>query len=73
MVKHGAFQSGSDKGALWFFRLDGDLVNYVTEHPQIKAYGIPKNYDPEDPKQGPVVAGIPVRSRSIGAWDGHAR
>ncbi|MEV0593483.1 DUF4437 domain-containing protein [Nonomuraea cavernae] len=72
-VKHGAFHAGPDKGTMWFFRLDGDLVNWVTEHPEVKVHGVPKNYDPDNPAQRPEIAGLPVRSRSIGPWDGAGR
>jgi hypothetical protein len=72
-VKHGMFESGSEKGALWIFRLDGDLINWVTEDPQVHVAGTPKNYDPADPSQAPVIAGLPVRSRTIGPWDGRGR
>ncbi len=73
LVKHGMFHSHEPTGALWFFRLDGDLINYVTEYPEVEVHGKPINYDPNDPAQRPVLAGLPVRSRSTGAWDGQGR
>lgn len=72
-VKHGMFKAGTDMGALWLFRLDGDLINWVTEDPEVKVSGRALNYDPEDPTVAPVLAGLPVRSRSIGPWNGAGR
>lgn len=73
LVKHGMFHSEEPSGALWLFRLDGDLINWVTEYPEIEVRGRALNYDPNDPKQRPVIAGLPVRSRSTGPWDGRGR
>jgi hypothetical protein len=66
-VKHGHFIAGEEKGTSWIFRLDGSLLNWVTINERIIIEGDALNYDPET--EGPVIAGIPVRSRSIGAWD----
>ncbi len=68
-VKHGMFHAGEPKGALWLFRLDGDLINWVTEYPEIEVKGIAKNYDPNNPAEAPVITGLPVRSRTTGPWD----
>lgn len=70
-VKHGHFVSGEPDGCMWLIRSDGDLVNLYTEHSKVIVEGKPLNYDPET--QGPVIAGIPVRSRSTGDWDGTGR
>jgi hypothetical protein len=66
-VKHGHFMAGEEKGTTWVFRLDGQLINWVTINERIIAEGDALNYDPET--EGPVIAGIPVRSRSVGEWD----
>lgn len=68
-IKHGMFEAGLDKGTSWIFRLDGDLINWVTEDPQVHLSGRALNYDPENPSEAPVLTGLPVRSRSIGPWD----
>ena len=67
MVKHGHFQSGMEKGAAWIFRLDGSLINWITVEEQVISQGRALNYDPKT--QAPLMAGIPVRSRSTGPWD----
>jgi hypothetical protein len=72
-VKHGMFRAGWAEGATWLFRLDGDLINWVTENPEVSVSGRARNYDPSDERQRPVLAGLPVRSRRIGAWDGRGR
>jgi quercetin dioxygenase-like cupin family protein len=66
-VKHGHFIAGEEKGMTGLFRLDGGLINWITVNERVVMEGEPINYDPET--QGPVLAGIPVRSRSIGEWD----
>jgi len=72
-VKHGMFRAGYVEGATWLFRLDGDLINWVTERAEVKILGHPRNYDPSDERQRPVLAGLPVRSSRIGPWDGRGR
>jgi hypothetical protein len=59
--------AGEEKGTTWFFRLDGNLINWVTINERVTVEGDALNYDPET--EGPVMAGIPVRSRSTGPWD----
>ena len=54
-------------GCSWIFRLDGSLINWVTLNAEVVIKGDPINYDPKT--QGPVIAGIPVRSRSTSPWD----
>jgi hypothetical protein len=54
-------------GASWIFRLDGALINWVTLNSEVIVKGDAVNYDPET--QAPVMAGIPVRSKSTGPWD----
>jgi len=66
-VKHGHFMAGEERGWTGFFRLDGSLINWITVNERVIAEGDALNYDPET--QGPVIAGIPVRSRSAGEWD----
>lgn len=66
-VKHGHFMAGEERGWTGFFRLDGSLINWITVNERIVVEGDALNYDPET--QGPVIAGIPVRSRSAGEWD----
>ena len=65
-VKHGHFMAGEEKGTTWIFRLDGSLVNWVTIEEQIIVKAKALNYDPKT--QGPVIAGLPVRSKSTGPW-----
>lgn len=73
LVKHGMFKAEPQQGATWLFRLDGDLINWITEHPKVHTTGIAVNYDPNDPDQAPVLAGLPVRSRSKGHWAGRGQ
>lgn len=65
-VKHGHFISGEEKGYMGIFRLDGSLVNWITVEERVIVEGKALNYDPV--KQAPLIAGIPVRSRSTGDW-----
>jgi len=66
-VKHGHFVAGEEKGMTGLFRLDGNLINWITVNERVVMEGTPVNYDPRT--EGPVLAGIPVRSKSIGKWD----
>ena len=66
-VKHGHFVAGEEMGASWLFRLDGSLINWITVNSQVIVKGDALNYDPKT--QAPLMAGIPVRSRSTGPWD----
>ncbi|MBK6599471.1 MAG: DUF4437 domain-containing protein [Proteobacteria bacterium] len=66
-VKHGHFMAGERRGWTGVFRLDGSLINWITINERIVAEGDALNYDPKT--QGPVIAGIPVRSKSTGPWD----
>ncbi|RMF96569.1 MAG: DUF4437 domain-containing protein [Gammaproteobacteria bacterium] len=66
-VKHGHFVAGEEKGWTGFFRLDGSLVNWITVNERVIVEGDAVNYDPVT--EAPVIAGIPVRSRSTGEWD----
>jgi hypothetical protein len=66
-VKHGHFVAGEERGWTGFFRLDGSLVNWITTNERVIIEGNAVNYDPKT--QAPVMAGIPVRSRSAGDWD----
>lgn len=72
-VKHGNFDAAPEKGAMWLFRLDGDLINWITVDPEVKVAGIAKNYNADDPTQAPAIAGLPVRSKATGPWDGGGR
>jgi hypothetical protein len=67
MVKHGHFVAGEERGWTGFFRLDGSLINWITTNERVVIEGNAVNYDPV--KQAPVIAGIPVRSKSTGDWD----
>ena len=66
-VKHGHFISGEEKGFTGIFRMDGSIINWITINEKVTVEGTPLNYDPRT--QAPVMAGIPVRSRSTGPWD----
>lgn len=66
-VKHGHFMAGEERGWTGIFRLDGSLINWITVNERVIVEGDAINYDPQT--QGPVLAGIPVRSKSIGEWD----
>ncbi|MGH2830899.1 MAG: DUF4437 domain-containing protein [Actinomycetota bacterium] len=70
-VKHGHFISHEPDGCAWLIRSDGDLVNLYTTNERVVAEGTPENYDPET--QGPVITGIPVRSKTTGPWSGEGR
>ncbi|HVN42867.1 MAG TPA: DUF4437 domain-containing protein, partial [Steroidobacteraceae bacterium] len=66
-VKHGHFVAGEERGYTGLFRLDGALINWITVNERVVVEGDPLNYDPVT--QAPVIAGIPVRSRSTGPWN----
>lgn len=66
-VKHGHFVSGEERGWSGIFRLDGSLINWITINERVVVEGDAINYDLKT--QGPVIAGIPVRTRSAGPWD----
>lgn len=70
-VKHGHFISHEPDGCAWLIRSDGDLVNLYTTNDRVVVEGTAENYDPET--QGPVIAGLPVRSKTTGPWDGEGR
>jgi uncharacterized protein DUF4437 len=70
-VKHGHFISHEPDGCAWLIRSDGDLVNFYTTNEKVIVQGTPENYDLET--QAPVITGLPVRSKSAGAWDGDGR
>ena len=61
-VKHGSFLADNDLGTTWIFRLDGDLINWVTLEANFEVSGIAENYDPDNPDEAPQIAGIPTRS-----------
>lgn len=66
-VKHGHFVAGEERGWAGFFRLDGSLVNWITINEKVIIEGEAVNYDLKT--QAPVIAGIPVRSKSTGEWN----
>lgn len=66
-VKHGHFQAGEERGWTGIFRLDGALINWITKNARVVIEGDALNYDPKT--QAPVIAGIPVRSKSTGPWN----
>lgn len=66
-VKHGHFISGAERGFTGIFRMDGTIINWITVNEKVTIEGTPLNYDPAT--QGPVIAGLPVRSKSTGDWD----
>ncbi|MBP6513823.1 MAG: DUF4437 domain-containing protein [Steroidobacteraceae bacterium] len=66
-VKHGHFVAAEEKGYTGIFRLDGALINWITVNERVITEGTAINYDPET--QGSVLAGIPVRSRTVGNWN----
>jgi hypothetical protein len=66
-VKHGHFVAGEERGWAGFFRLDGSLINWITTEEQIIIKGNNVNYDLET--EAPLIAGIPVRSKTSGDWD----
>ena len=70
-IKHGDMVSSHDKGCGWLLRSDQELVTYYTVDSQVTGQGIAENYDPET--EGPVVTGIPLRTRSVGEWNGLGR
>jgi len=70
-VKHGHFTSHEPDGCAWLIRSDGELINYYTTGERVIVEGTAENYDKET--QGPVLAGIPVRSKSAGEWSGDGR
>lgn len=68
-VKHGHFVAGEERGWTGFFRLDGSLINWITVNERIVVEGNAINYDPKSKYEAPVIAGLPIRSRSTGEWD----
>ena len=66
-VKHGHFIAGEERGWTGFFRLDGTLINWITVEERVIVEGKAVNYDPV--KEASVIAGLPVRSRTTGAWN----
>jgi hypothetical protein len=66
-VKHGHFVAGEERGWAGFFRLDGSLINWITTEEKVIIKGNNVNYDLET--QAPLIAGIPVRSKTAGDWD----
>ena len=66
-VKHGHFISGEERGFTGIFRMDGSIINWITINEKVTVEGTPLNYDPKT--QAPLIAGIPVRSRTTGEWD----
>ena len=68
MVKHGHFIAGEEKGTILLIRVDGQLINWASINASVTVKADAVNYDPET--QGPVMAGLPVRSKSTGPWDG---
>jgi hypothetical protein len=66
-VKHGHFKAGEEKGTVFLIRVDGQLINWASTDHHVEVHATPINYDPKT--EGPVIAGIPVRSRSTGHWD----
>jgi hypothetical protein len=66
-VKHGHFVAGEERGWTGVFRMDGSLINWITINEKVTVEGTAVNYDPKS--QAPLIAGIPVRSRSSGEWD----
>jgi hypothetical protein len=59
--------SGEERGSTAIVRLYGTLINWITVNERVRPVGKPVNYDPRT--QAPLMAGIPVRSRSTGDWD----
>jgi hypothetical protein len=74
-VKHGDFRFDPRAPTTFLFRLDGDLINWMTEDSHVAHSGRALNYDPADERVRPLVAGLPLRSRSAGpwSWDGGFR
>jgi hypothetical protein len=70
-IKHGDFTAAAPDGCTWLIRSGGEIVNYYTEGAGVTVHGRPLNYVPE--REGPTLAGVPVRSRSAGEWDGSGR
>jgi hypothetical protein len=70
-VKHGHFISHEPDGCAWLIRSDGELTNFYTTNERVIVEGDAENYDKET--QGPVITGIPLRSKSAGEWDGDGR
>lgn len=66
-VKHGHFLAGAEKGTVLLIRVDGQLINWASLDLHVEVHATPVNYDPKT--EGPVPAGLPVRSRSTGHWD----
>lgn len=64
-IKHGHFRA-YDSGTEWLIRCDGELVNLYTDEE-----GRPENYDPNG-DLAPLPA-EPIRSVSLGEWDGDGR
>jgi len=74
-VKHGDFRFDPEVPTTFVFRLDGDLINWMTEQSHVTHTGHALNYDADDERVRPLVAGLPLRSSSAGewSWDGGER
>ena len=66
-VKHGHFHAGEEKGVVFLIRVDGQLINWATVNSEVIVKGDAVNYDPKE--HPPVMAGLPLRSKSTGPWD----
>ncbi len=71
-IQHFDFRDGGT-GHILLMRINGDLINWKTQDLVVEVGGEALGYDPTDPSQAPVLAGFPVRSRSVGPWDGRGR
>lgn len=71
-IKHAYLTDGGD-GHLLLMRVNGHILNWTTEDVSLEVGGDALNYDPSDPAHAPTLAGEPVRSRSMGEWDGTGR
>jgi hypothetical protein len=68
-VRHAFLRDGGGTGYTLLMRVNGNLTNWLSQDAGLKVEGRAINYNPNDPAQAPVVAGLPLRSRSAGAWD----
>lgn len=72
-LRHAYLRDTGGIGYVFLMRISGHLKNWHSEEVKVSTSGTALNYDPQNPAQAPVIAGLPVRSRSTGIWDGTGR
>lgn len=72
-LRHAFLCDSGGMGYVFLMRVNGHISNWNSENVSFEVGGEALNYDAADPAQRPVTAGLPVRSRTLGSWDGRGR